>query len=884
MEDRHIVPINISDEMKRSFLDYAMSVIVSRALPDVRDGLKPVHRRILYTMHILKNTPTQPYKKSARVVGDTMGRFHPHGDAAIYDALVRLTQPFSMRYPLVDGQGNFGSIDGDPAAAMRYTEVRMAKIALEMLADIDKDTVDFVPNYDDKEFEPAVLPARLPNLLVNGASGIAVGMATNIPPHNLSEVVDGAVTVLEDPEIDLAGLIQKIHGPDFPTGGIIYGRAPIIEAYKTGRGRLLVRGVVDVEELREGRTALVVTELPYQVNKARLIEKIADLVKNKEIAGISDIRDESDKRGMRVVIMLKRDAMPEVIKNQLFKKTELQTTIGMNLIAIVDGRPKLLSLKEILQHFIEHRRQVVLRRTEYELREAEERREIVEGLGVASMDIDEVIRIIRSSHTPDEARSRLMLHDFHGLEAFLERAGVHREDIPATYRLSRRQAQAILDMRLHRLTGLQQEKLAEEYRELLDRIEKLRKILNDPEELKRVIREELEELKNKYGDERRTAIEERSGEVTLEDIIPNKEMVLTLTRAGYIKRTGTSDYQAQGRGGKGKKGAELRDEDDAVIQVLVAMNHDVVLFFTDTGRVFRRKVYELPEGKRSARGKALVNFLGLEPGERVVAMLSISGFDEGGYLFFATRRGIVKRSELSLFTNIKQSGIKAIHIDDDDGLLRVSLTDGRGHVLLGTRGGLVVRFSEDDVRSMGRTARGVKGISLRGDDEVVSMDVFDPADSALTVLTMSASGYGKRSPVEEFPAVHRGGKGVIAQKVTDRTGALAAISIVQEGYDLLAFTEKGQTIRVQVENIKVQSRNTQGVKIMSISDDDRITDLALVPRDSEDDLSRADSDGETSSDANAEPSQSPKTGENQQPDDTSTAESAQNTAPDSPGT
>ena len=833
MEERpSIIPVSISEEMQRSFLDYSMSVIVSRALPDVRDGLKPVHRRILYTMHILKNSPTSPYKKSARIVGDTMGRFHPHGDQAIYDALVRLSQPFSMRYPVVDGQGNFGSIDGDPPAAMRYTEVRMARLATEMLADIEKDTVNFIPNYDDKEQEPTVLPTRFPCLLVNGASGIAVGMATNIPPHNLTESIDALIALLKDPNLEIRDLMQTMHGPDFPTGGAILGRSGIFDAFRTGRGRITMRGTVEIEELKGDRQAIVISEIPYQVNKSLLIERIADLVKEKVIDGISDIRDESDKSGMRVVIFLKRDAVADIVLNHLYKHTQLQTNFSVNMIAIVDGRPRLLNLKDLLEKFLEHRREVIIRRSEFELREAMDKREIVEGLGVASMDIDRVIELIRSSNDPEEARTRLQQHDFTGLGAFLARAHFTEEEVAraeAHYRLTERQAQAILDMRLQRLTGLQQEKLAGEYRQLCDWIDRLNALLASEDLLREMMIAELQEIRDKYGDERRTIILEDSADINMEDLIENEPMILTLTQSGYIKTMPVDMFRAQARGGKGKRGAQLRDDEDVVTHIMTLTALSTVLFFTNTGRVFQEKAYCLPKASPTSRGKALVNFLQLQEGERVVAMMPVPAIESGYYIFFATHKGVVKKTELMYYSNIKQNGIIAISIDEGDQLLDAKLTHGGHDVLLATRSGLVARFHESDVRPMGRVARGVRGIGLRGDDRVASLAILDADETEKTVLSISERGFGKRSPAPDFSVHRRGSKGLLGIRTNERNGFLAAAKVVSEGDHLIALTEKGTLIRVSIAEISVLSRVTMGITIMRLPPDDSIRDITILP-------------------------------------------------------
>jgi DNA gyrase subunit A len=839
----NIIPVSIVKEMQSSFLDYSMSVIVSRALPDVRDGLKPVHRRVLYTMHILKNTPGAAYKKSARIVGDTMGRFHPHGDSSIYQALVRLSQPFSMRYPMVDGQGNFGSIDGDSAAAMRYTEVRMAKMAMEMLRDIDKETVDFIPNYDDQEMEPSVLPTKVPNLLINGASGIAVGMATNIAPHNLSEIIEALFILLNDKEADLLQLMSVVKGPDFPTGGVIYGRDGIYNAFKTGRGKVKVRARIDIEDLPNDREALIVTEIPYQVNKSMLVSKIADLVKNKLIEGISDIRDESDKSGMRIVIFLKRDAMSEIVLNKLYKMTQLQNTFSVNNIAIVDGRPMLMNLKTLLTKFLEHRRQVILRRTEYQLNEASKRREIVEGLGVASLNITEVIALIRESSTPLEAQEKLMKFNFTGYGPFLEKAGLSDEEVAQAinpYKLSERQTKAILEMRLHRLTGLQQEKLGTEYKDLRELISKLLALLQSEELLTQEIINELTEIKEKYGDERRTEIVESSGDITVEDLIEDEAMVITLTKSGYIKSTQALNFKAQKRGGRGKKGAKTRDDEDIVVNVIAASALKTILFFTNTGRVFKNKAYRLPKGGPNSRGKAIINVLGLQNDEKVVAMLPVPDMEAAFNILFATKMGIVKKTPISLFANINQNGIIAIKIDEGDHLINARITDGNQDVLLATTEGLVTRFPESNVRATGRSTRGVKGIRLRGANRVVELGILDPADEEVTILSVSERGFGKRSRASEYTPHHRGGKGLISIKTSERNGNMVSCMVVRNDDEIFVLTEKGTLIRLEVGKISLVSRNTLGVTLMKLPEGDRIIDITLLPKDESDDENSED--------------------------------------------
>ncbi|HEX8954247.1 MAG TPA: DNA gyrase subunit A, partial [Polyangia bacterium] len=722
------LPVAIEDEMKSSFMDYAMSVIISRALPDVRDGLKPVHRRILFTQHQLNNSWNRPYLKSARVVGDCMGKFHPHGDAAIYDAVVRMAQDFSLRYPLGDGQGNWGSIDGDPAAAMRYTEVRMTRLAAEMLSDIDKETVDWQPNYDDKELEPTVLPAKVPNLLINGTTGIAVGMATNIPPHNIGEIIDGAVALIDEPSTSIDELMKLIPGPDFPTAGFIFGRQGIHLAYKTGRGSIVMRGKAEIEEDKRGRSSIVVTEIPYMVIKARLVEKVAELVKEKKLEGISDIRDESNRNGMRIVFDLRKDAVPAVVLNNLYKMTALQSSFGVTMLAIVDGQPKILTIKDALSHFIDHRRDVVTRRSLFELKEARARQEIVEGLVIAVDNIDRVIQIIRAAQTPEEAKTNLMAEPLAGLEEFLRRAGRPEEEIArrtekGDYALSERQAQAILDMRLQRLTGLEREKLDEEFRALCATIDRLEAILASESRLMTVIKEELAEIRKQFGDERRTQIVDDEGEIAVEELIADEDMVVTVSHGGYVKRNSVTAYRSQKRGGRGITGASTKDE-DFVAQLFVASTHDHILMFTTLGRVYAKRVYELPEGSRASRGKALVNFLELKENEKVVEMLALKQFEEGKFIVMATKNGVVKKTALDAFSNIRASGIIALTIDDGDHLVEVRLTDGQHDILLATRDGRAIRFPEEKVRAMGRTARGVKGIGLREKDEVVACESF----------------------------------------------------------------------------------------------------------------------------------------------------------------
>jgi len=793
------IPIAIEEEMKSAFMDYAMSVIVSRALPDARDGLKPVHRRILYTQHGLNNTWNRAYIKCARVVGDVLGKYHPHGDTAAYDALVRLAQNFAMRYTLIDGQGNFGSVDGDPPAAYRYTECRMQKIGGELLADIDKETVDFQPNYDDKETEPVVLPARFPNLLVNGATGIAVGMATNIPPHNLKEIIDATIALIKKPDITTDELIEIVPGPDFPTGGFICGRNGIRQAYEHGRGAILMRGRTTVEEHpKTGRKSIVATEIPYQVNKARLIERIAELVRDKKIEGISDIRDESDRDGMRVVVDLKKDAVPEVVQNNLWKMTQLQESFGINMLAIVEGRPQILSLKQALTHYIAHRRDVVTRRTLYDLRAARDRMHILEGLKIAVDNIDAVIDLIRSSKDTDAAKTGLM----------------------QSFDLSPRQAQAILDMRLAKLTGLEREALLAEIQEVGALIERLEAILSTEQTLMAVVIEELQEIQSEYGDTRRTELLDiDAGEIDVEDMIAPEEMVVTVTHGGYVKRSPKTLYRAQRRGGRGVTGAATHEE-DFVAQLFVASTHDTLLMITNKGRAYSKKVWEVPQAGRTAKGKAFVNLIPLQEGERVVALLPVREFSAGAFVFMATRLGQIKKTSLDAFGNIRVSGIIALTIADDDDLVSVRITEGASDLLLGTRNGWAIRFREENVRPMGRSARGVRGIRLRKSesaeaDEVVGMAVI-PREEPATLLTVCEKGYGKRTPTSDYPTKNRGGKGVITIKTTERNGKVVGLRLVTDDDDLMLITDGGKLIRMPVAGIPTIGRNTQGVRLIRL--------------------------------------------------------------------
>src|SRR5579863_7799470 len=824
---REILPVSLEDEMRQSYLDYAMSVIVGRALPDVRDGLKPVHRRVLYAMRELGNEWNRAYKKSARVVGDVIGKYHPHGDASVYDAIVRMAQPFSMRYLLVDGQGNFGSVDGDPPAAMRYTEVRMSRIAAELLADIDKETVDFTPNYDESEHEPAVLPARIPNLLVNGQTGIAVGMATNIPPHNLTEIVNACLALLDEPGLSLAALMQHVPGPDFPTGGIINGALEIATAYRTGRGRLSVRARVQIEDVGKGdRQAIIVTELPFQVNKARLIERIAELVREKQLEGIAadGLRDESDKDGMRIVIELKRGEITEVVLNNLYAQTPLETVFGINMVALQDGQPKLMSLKDMLEAFIRHRREVVTRRSIHDLGKARERAHILEGLAVALANIDEVIALIKAAPAPAEARTALLARPWPPgvVTQLLERAGTISTR-PKTlapefglkaegYRLSEVQAQAILDMRLHRLTGLEQDKIIAEYRELLDGIRDLSDILARPERLTQVVRAELIEVREAYGDARRTEINRDHLDLTTEDLIEPQDVVVTLSHAGYAKSQPLTEYQTQRRGGRGKTATAVKDE-DFVEKLFVAHTHDTVLCFSNRGKVYWLKVYELPQAGRGARGKPMVNLLPLSEGEKINALLPVKLYDEQHFVFMATRAGTVKKT-LAAFSRPRSTGIIAVDLADNDQLVGVAITDGQREIMLVSSGGKAIRFREEEVRYMGREAAGVRGIRLGAGQEVIALIVVGEGE----VLTASAAGYGKRTPLEDFPAHGRGGQGVIALQTGGRNGDSVAALQVRAGEEIMLISSTGTLVRTTVDEISVQGRNTQGVRLIRLGE------------------------------------------------------------------
>ncbi|MBS0366786.1 MAG: DNA gyrase subunit A [Proteobacteria bacterium] len=835
---REVLPVNLEDEMRQSYLDYAMSVIVGRALPDVRDGLKPVHRRVLYAMRELGNEWNKPYKKSARVVGDVIGKYHPHGDTSVYDTIVRMAQTFSMRYLLVDGQGNFGSVDGDMPAAMRYTEVRMTRMAHELLADIDKGTVDFAPNYDESETEPTVLPTRVPNILINGQTGIAVGMATNIPPHNLTETINACVALLDDPALPLAGLMQHMPGPDFPTGGIINGAQEIATAYRTGRGRLSVRARVAIEDIGRGdRQAIVVTELPYQVNKARLIERIAQLVREKQLDGIASdgLRDESDKDGMRIVIELRRGEVTEVVLNNLYAQTPMETVFGINMVALQDGQPRLLSLKEILEAFIRHRREVVTRRTIFELARARERAHILEGLAVALASIDAVIAVIKAAGSPAEARGALLARSWApgAVTGLLERAGAvstRPQDLAAdaglhggSYRLSETQAQAILDMRLHRLTGLEQDKIIAEYRELLERIADLSDILGRAARLTEVVRAELLEMRDSYGDARRTEINRDHLDLTTEDLIEPQDVVVTLSHTGYAKSQPLTEYQTQRRGGRGKAATAVKDE-DFVEKLFVAHTHDTVLCFSNRGKVYWLKVYQLPQAGRGARGKPMVNLLPLGEGEKINALLPVKQFDEQHFVFMATRAGTVKKTPLAAFSRPRASGIIAVDLADNDQLVGVALTDGEREVILVGSGGKAIRFHEDEVRHMGREATGVRGIRLGDDQALIALIVVGEG----LVLTASEAGYGKLTPLADFPAHGRGGQGVIALQTTERNGATVAALQVTAGQEIMLISSSGTLVRTAVDGISVQGRNTQGVRLIRLDEGERLVGIERI--------------------------------------------------------
>ena len=802
-----VVPVNLGHEMKTSYIDYAMSVIVARALPDVRDGLKPVHRRILYAMQEAGMGSTKPYKKSARIVGEVLGKYHPHGDSSVYDAIVRMAQEFSMRHMLADGHGNFGSVDGDPAAAMRYTEVRMSKIAELMLQDIDKETVDFVPNYDESLKEPAVLPAKFPQLLVNGTSGIAVGMATNIPPHNMCEVIDGTLMLIDNPEATVEDLMTVIKGPDFPTAGMVLGSEGIRKAYTTGRGIIKLRANCHIETLSNGKNRIIVTELPYQVNKARLVEKIADLVRDKQIEGITALNDESDRTGMRIVVDLRRDANANVILNQLYKHTQLQDSFGVIMLALVDGKPKVLNLKQVLHYYIAHQEDVITRRTKYELAKAEARAHILEGLTIALDHLDAVIAAIRESRTADIARNALM----------------------TSFKLSEKQAQAILDLRLQRLTGLEREKIEDEYQEVLKAIEAYKEILADEKKILGIVKKELTEVKNKYGDARRTRLTIDTSEIDVEDLIAEEDVVITLTHGGYIKRIPLDTYRRQNRGGKGIRGMGTKEK-DFVENLLITTTHHTILFFTNRGRVYHLKAYEIAEASRAAKGTAIVNLLQLESDENITAVIQVKGFKPGAYLFMATKKGIVKKTSLEEFQNLRKGGLIAVNLDEDDELIGVKFTNGHHDVILGTKWGMAIVFNEDDVRSMGRPARGVKGIRLVEGDAVIGMDALN---AAAEVLTVTAEGFGKRTQANEYRTQTRGGKGIINLKVTEKTGDVIGLRVVHESQELMLISTEGIVIRMNIADISRISRNTQGVKLMRAAENDRVASMAVMEQKSE---------------------------------------------------
>ncbi|OQW66493.1 MAG: DNA gyrase subunit A [Nitrospira sp. ST-bin4] len=810
--DERLGHIAIEDEMKSSYLDYAMSVIVGRALPDVRDGLKPVHRRILYGMNEMGLASNRAYRKSAKIVGEIMGNYHPHGDTAIYDTLVRMAQDFNMRYPLVDGQGNYGSMDGDSPAAMRYTEARMTKLAEDLLADIDKDTVDFGPNYDESRQEPLVLPTKVPNLLINGAGGIAVGYATNIPTHNLGEVIDGLLLLLENQDVTIAQLMQKIQGPDFPTAGFIYGKSGIKDAYETGRGLLKLRAKVVVEtDERTDRERLIVTEVPYQVNKAKLIEKIAELIQDDRLKGISDLRDESsDREGVRVVIELKRNEIPLIVLNNLYKHTQLETTFGVIMLALVNNRPEVLNLKQILHHFLEHRREVVVRRTAFELRKAEERAHILEGLKIALDHLDAVIALIRASQSPDEARAGLMRQ----------------------FSLSQIQATAILDMRLQRLTQLERTKLVEEYQEVLKQIEYLKSVLASEALVRSIIKDELTQIRDEYKDDRRTQIVKEEAEINIEDLIAEEEVVVTISHSGYIKRNAASLYRAQRRGGKGKIGMGIKDE-DFVVNLFTASTHDTLLFFTDAGKVYWLKVHEIPEASRAAKGKALVNLLALAGGEKVTATLPVKEYREDRFIIMATKKGLIKKTELAAYSNPRQGGIIALGLESGDKLIGVQLTDGHREILLGTKQGITIRFKEEEVRPMGRMAYGVKGITLEEGNDVIGMETITP-DSTTAILTVTEGGYGKRTRVGEYRIQGRGGKGIISVKTTERNGPAVGFLQVRDDDEIMLMAAQGKVLRCKVDDIREIGRNTQGVRILDLDgDEDRVVAVARLAEPSE---------------------------------------------------
>ncbi len=837
---KETIPVSLEKEMRQSYLDYAMSVIVGRALPDARDGLKPVHRRVLFAMHEMNNDWNKPYKKSARVVGDVIGKYHPHGDTAVYDTMVRMAQDFSMRYPLIDGQGNFGSVDGDSPAAMRYTEVRMSRIAHEMLADLEKETVDFGPNYDEKEWEPLVMPARIPNLLINGSAGIAVGMATNIPPHNLSEIISACLALVDDPQVSEEDLFELVPAPDFPTAGYILGRAGSIEAYRSGRGRVVMRARTDFEtDKKSNRQSIIVTELPYQVNKARLIERIAEMVKEKRLEGISDLRDESDKSGMRIAIELKRDANAEVVLNNLFQHTAMQSVFNINMVALLDGAPRTLGLRDLLQAFIQHRREVVTRRTVFELKKARDRAHILEGLAVALVNIDALISLIRAAANPAEAKAQMLARFWEPgmVAALLIERGEPSEGMQADgYHLSETQAQAILDLRLHRLTGLEQDKIRDEYLGLLDRIKELLEILGSHTRLMEVIREELVAIRDQYGDARRSEIVADTGDISNEDLITEEEMVVTFTHAGYIKAQPVTVFNAQRRGGKGKMATATKEE-DFVERMFCASTHAYCLFFSNLGKVFWKKVYQLPQAGRGAKGKPIVNLLSLAPSEHITAVLPVRDFTEGQFVCMITSHGVVKKTSVMDYSRPRSLGINAINLDDGDRLVSVGLSDGQREIMLFTRHGMSVRFPEAKVRAMGRNARGVRGITLEAEDRVISAQLVD-ADQV--VLTATTNGYGKLTPVAEYRRTNRGGKGVIAIQTNERNGNVVGALAVNVQDELMLVSDQGTLIRIAIDSIRRTGRNAQGVRLINLSDGEHLAGMALIAESEEEEGEQSD--------------------------------------------
>ena len=849
---REIIPISLEDEMEQSYLSYAMSVIVGRALPDVRDGLKPVHRRVLYAMNELSNDFNKPYKKSARIVGDVIGKYHPHGDTAVYDTIVRMAQPFSLRYMLVDGQGNFGSVDGDSPAAMRYTEIRMAKIAHQLLADLEKETVNFSENYDGSESEPDVLPTRIPNLLVNGSSGIAVGMATNIPPHNLTETVNACLAYIDNPQIDIEGLMEHIPGPDFPTHGLINGGSGLREAYETGRGRVKIRALTAVETDKSGKSQVIVNELPYQVNKAKLIERIAELVKEKKIEGITGLRDESDKDGMRIVIELRRGEVPEVIINNLYKQTAMQTVFGVNMVALIDGQPKLLNLKQVIEAFVKHRREVVTRRTIFDLRKAREKAHILEGLAVALTNIDEMIELIKASPSPAVAKERMLERDWTigsvvDLLEKVEMKDVRPEDLPEgfgaagqIYKLSPVQAQAILEMRLHRLTGLEQDKIIDEYKGLIEKIAEFLEILRNPDRLTEVVKEELVEVVENFGDERRTEIDYTYQDLDAEDLIAVEDRIVTLSQDGYIKTQPLSDYRAQKRGGRGKSATAMKEEDE-VGQLFVASTHDMLLCFSNRGKLYWQKTWQLPLASRGSRGKPIVNVLPLEEGEHITSVLPVNEFDDR-VVFMATRNSVVKRVSLKDFSRPRANGIIAVDLLDDDELVGTALTNGEQEIMLFSNIGKAIRFKESDVRVMGRTARGVRGMKLAEEAKVISMQV---ASNDTLILTATENGFGKCTPADDYSTINRGGQGVISIKTTERNGNVVAAVAVTPDQEVVLITNKGTLVRTRVSEISVVGRNTQGVKLINVGKGEQVVSLAVVDIEEEDEF---ETDAESSVD------------------------------------